>query len=753
MFNSANKFTPKSLQNKSRIKIKSFEVKREDPEKLYAHKWPILHKCILAVFAEQKADYNHEVLYRHVGDLCRKHMEERLYSDVRSVLVQHIANLRQMLDSDQKDTFKFLRTFVSLWLKFENHITIIRNIFLVLDRNYVLHLNGPIKSIWDMALDLFRTNIVQVHHIRSKLTDILLELINAERNGNEIDTMQLTTCLSMLSHLQVYDTVFQTPLIQRTNQYYTENSTIQFQDIEQHSTTNSSADAQHTTIEPYIQWVLSQIAHEEYRATHYYKPATRLPLINTVYQQLVANYSQQLLDFGFESLLNQNKVEHLKNLHNLLKYVHHLDALKSKFYQYIVKYGTMIVKDQQRDENMVQDLLDFKKNISHVHEMCFQNSPLFNHTIKDAFIEFINSRPKKPAEMVAKFLDRRLQKGNKHSEQELEEIMDNAMIIFKYIRETDVFEAFYKKDLAKRLLLDRSASSDVEKAMLSKLKAECGGEFTRKLEGMFKDMEANKTLMSDFLKREDYTSAVSEFDAPALHVHVITTGNWPAYQSCSLNLPPEIAQSQKMYQSYYLSKFSGRKLTWQNHLGRCTLLARFPQCGEKTLDVSLFQASVLVLFNDETKLTYTQIKDALQLEEPELKRTLLSLACARVQPLRKKPSKTKEILPDDEFHFNNRFQNPKMKIRINTIQMRETKKEQEETTEKILVERHYVIDAAIVRIMKARKQLQHQQLLAEVVKTLKFPASFQDIKKRVESLLEREYLMRGEDLSTLVYCS
>lgn len=35
----------------------------------------------------------------------------------------------------------------------------------------------------------------------------------------------------------------------------------------------------------------------------------------------------------------------------------------------------------------------------------------------------------------------------------------------------DVFEAFYKKDLAKRLLLQKSTSADAEKSMLSKLKA------------------------------------------------------------------------------------------------------------------------------------------------------------------------------------------------------------------------------------------------------------------------------------------
>ena len=33
-----------------------------------------------------------------------------------------------------------------------------------------------------------------------------------------------------------------------------------------------------------------------------------------------------------------------------------------------------------------------------------------------------------------------------------------------------MFEAFYKKDLAKRLLIGKSASVDAEKSMLSKLK-------------------------------------------------------------------------------------------------------------------------------------------------------------------------------------------------------------------------------------------------------------------------------------------
>lgn len=56
------------------------------------------------------------------------------------------------------------------------------------------------------------------------------------------------------------------------------------------------------------------------------------------------------------------------------------------------------------------------------------------------------------------------------SEEELERLMDKVMILFRFINGKDVFEAFYKKDLAKRLLLGKSASVDAEKSMLSKLK-------------------------------------------------------------------------------------------------------------------------------------------------------------------------------------------------------------------------------------------------------------------------------------------
>lgn len=55
--------------------------------------------------------------------------------------------------------------------------------------------------------------------------------------------------------------------------------------------------------------------------------------------------------------------------------------------------------------------------------------------------------------------------------------------------------------------------------------------------------------------------------------------------------------------------------------------------------------------------------------------------------------------------------------------------------------------ACVVRVMKNRKQLIHQELITEVIKQLahRFQPSPQMIKRSIERLIEKEYLERDED--------
>jgi cullin 1 len=75
------------------------------------------------------------------------------------------------------------------------------------------------------------------------------------------------------------------------------------------------------------------------------------------------------------------------------------------------------------------------------------------------------------------------------------------MTVFKYIEDKDVFQKFYSKMLAKRLINFSSASDDAEANMISKLKDACGFEYTTKLQRMFQDMALCKDLNDSYKEK------------------------------------------------------------------------------------------------------------------------------------------------------------------------------------------------------------------------------------------------------------
>eukprot|EP00063_Salmo_salar_P067733 XP_014042568.1 PREDICTED: cullin-4A-like [Salmo salar] len=77
--------------------------------------------------------------------------------------------------------------------------------------------------------------------------------------------------------------------------------------------------------------------------------------------------------------------------------------------------------------------------------------------------------------------------------------------------------------------------------------------------------------------------------------------------------------------------------------------------------------------------------------------------------------------------------------------MKETVEEQVSTTERVFQDRQYQIDAAVVRIMKMRKTLGHNLLVSELYNQLKFPVKPGDLKKRIESLIDRDYMERDKE--------
>jgi len=709
-----------------KLVIKNLKEKPKLPDNYQEKTWEKLAEAVVAIQTSKSIEYSLEDLYQAVQNMCNHNMASTTYSSLASLTEKHVkANIDQFT-GDSMDRLIFLRKVNECWESHCRQMIMIRSIFLYLDRTYVLQ-RSSVNSIWDMGLDLFRHHIVMNGLVQTRIVDGLLMLIEKERQGDAVDRTLLKCLLWMLSDLQIYRDAFETKFLVATERLYGAEGQKLILELE---------------VPEYLHHVDKRLKEENERLLHYLDLSTKWSLIHMVEKQLLSEHLTTILHKGLDSLLEENRVSDLTLLYNLFTRVKKgLTELCTMFNAYIKKKGRTIVIDPEKDKTMVQELLDFKDKMDNIVNVCFQKNEKFSNSLKEAFEYFINQRTNKPAELIAKFVDGKLRAGNKEAtEEELERLLDKIMVLFRFIHGKDVFEAFYKKDLAKRLLVGKSASVDAEKSMLSKLKQECGGGFTSKLEGMFKDMELSKDINVAF---KQFMSNVKNGTSLELTVSILTMGYWPTYPIMDVALPPEMIKLQNHFTRFYLGKHNGRKLQWQPTLGHCVLKADF-RTGKKELQVSLFQALVLLLFTETDEISYEDIKISTAIEDGELRRTLQSLACGRARVLSKTP-RGRDVEDGDKFVFNYDFTNKLFRIKINQIQMKETNEEQKATEERVFQDRQYQIDAAIVRIMKMRKTLSHNLLISELYNQLKFPVKPADLKKRIESLIDRDYMERDKD--------
>lgn len=194
----------------------------------------------------------------------------------------------------------------------------------------------------------------------------------------------------------------------------------------------------------------------------------------------------------------------------------------------------------------VQTILEVHKKYNALVLVAFNNDNGFVAALDKACGKFINTNAvtiaskstSKSPELLAKYCDLLLKKSSKNPEEaELEDTLNQVMVVFKYIEDKDVFQKFYSKMLAKRLVHHTSASDDAEASMISKLKQACGYEYTIKLQRMFQDIGVSKDLNEQFRTHKENANVPNEID---FSIQVLSSGSWPFNQSFTFSLPSEV---------------------------------------------------------------------------------------------------------------------------------------------------------------------------------------------------------------------
>jgi len=146
--------------------------------------------------------------------------------------------------------------------------------------------------------------------------------------------------------------------------------------------------------------------------------------------------------------------------------------------------------------------------------------------------------------------------------------------------------------------------------------------------------------------------------------------------------------------------------------------------------------AALVQFNEHPTLSLDELSTATAISKDLLSQILTPLVKAKILFNEE----------NEQYDLNPNFKSKKIRINLNQPIKSEVKAESSDVLKTVDEDRKFAIQASIVRIMKARKTLKNQVLIQEVISQIsqRFTPKIPDIKKSIDTLLEKEYIERVE---------
>ncbi|XP_056913040.1 cullin-3-like [Takifugu flavidus] len=572
----------------------------------------------------------------------------------------------------------------------------------LLNNDQIYAKNHGMDSVYTIGITIFKDKVLGHNAINKQLQWTLLGMIEQDRKGAFVNREAIKNTCQMLMILSlegrsVYEEYFENAFLDISTELFQVSlcksrrvrflSGIKMSPLFQLESEKFLAEQ---SADKYLTKVEAIITQECERVLSCMDISTKERIIQVVEQVMITDHMQTVVEMensGLVYMLEHTKVQDLARMYRLLSRVPGgLKLMCDTMSSSVRQRGKALFSQEEVGANpvdQIQNLLDLKAQCDHFLAEAFNNDKLCKQTITGDFEHIFNLNSRSP-EYLSLFINDKLKKGAKGlSEQEVESFLENALMLFKFLQEKDVFEKHYKQHLSDRLLSNTGVSDEIEKSMILRLKTECGFQFTAKLEGMFKDISVSNTTMQEFWSHIQ-TMQIS-LSGVNLSVKVLTAGVWPTQSPApKCSIPSVLSNAFEVFGSFYLEKHIGRKLMLQHHLGWAEVNATFygslkkengaDACASDAqvtrkhiLQVSTFQMTILMLYNNREKYTFKEIHQETDIPERDLVRALLPLFWGKTEQrvLTKEPS-SKELDRGDIFTVNDEFNCKWHKVKLKT---------------------------------------------------------------------------------------
>ena len=765
----------KNIKNDLMINFNLNDVYEPPSEEYIKEKWSEIMDWVKTMLEKGNSDRCYQEIYMQIDDLLINDIPPEVIKSIETILSDYSLKIKTSLNELQnKKGESFFKDFNTLW----NNIIRIFNLLRKIMNKYEKLAYGNIQKnnvyeifLYHLKLVLLENNktkdseledstfikhsinevLYQISLLREEIINNLdnkdkkenkeknLNAINMEieddnnnnKNGKYYDISneyleKISLIIRFYCETGIYQEYFNKYFIKHTEDYYKKKT-------EEYINSND--------IDKYITYVEEILTFENYLIVSHLNEITLKSVINKLNIILLSDkkniiftkYYKVNSTNGNDNYLNLNKNYILmQKIFILFKNIKLEEEIRKTFSDYIKNSCKEIYNKYCKNYKLFYENIDLlKKNIDHYITDSFLNDEKFKSTSKESLTKGMNQRPGFICDTFSKYIDNILREiDDKKNLNEIKNIINDYMILFKYIENKDLFENFFIKKLCIRCLFNLNKSEEAQNYLIEQLKNECGPYFVSKSQEMISDVKASQEMTQLFSK--EINKEKNNLDIP-INYFVLSNYTWPIDKLIKGDIPNfKIGGLQKKFFEFYHKKNSGKSLFW--HLPYCfgVLEMEIPNSDNP---IKIFgngvHFAILKCFNKKkSSLTIKDILNKTKIEIDVIQKYLKKLV-------------NKNLLKNEKDIYSVNFEVEKdenNEIALIDYDEEENDKNDEENEEKTIEERKFVIDAYVMKVLKQKKVMKRNDLINVVKEKMPFEERDEIINKRIDQLINNRYI-------------